>query len=102
MKNLLNKIIKQITIKRIVVLILLLSLAGNAYWLGMNWLKNERGRFYNAGVLKVFLTTLETGIINYTFPEVKNEEGEIMIEKGKKIQLIIPSQCPKPEIKVEE
>lgn len=84
-----NKLKNIFTIKRIFLFVLFVSLAGNACWLGTKWMNKERMKYYNSGVMYVFQKAAELGKVNFTD------------DKGQKIELILPSQCPKLE-KVEK
>lgn len=69
------------TIKIVIVFLLIISALGNLYWFGGNWLKSERAKYYNAGVIYVFQQGEKTGQVNYT-----NQDG-------KTIKLLTPEQC---------
>ena len=70
-----------ITLKRAVILVLLTSLATNAYFFSTRWLTKERTKYYNSGVMYVFQKGLELGKVSFTS------------DKGQKIELILPNQC---------
>lgn len=77
MKEKIKEIFK---LRNIVVLLFIVSLAGNAYFFGMKWLNQERTKYANSGVI---------AIRNYIVKEV-NEKGRVTVQddKGQTVVLI--------------
>jgi hypothetical protein len=64
------------TRNKIIVLILILSIAANGYFFGTRYIDDLRANAFNRGVISVFLSAEQTGKIYFTFPEGTNRAGQ--------------------------
>lgn len=69
MKNILTK-------KRIVALILLLSIGANCWYFGNEWFKKEKAKAFNQGIIFTFQKASEVGEVS-----LKTEQGQITLIK---------------------
>jgi hypothetical protein len=53
-----------IAIKRIVILILILSVSANVYYFGNQWIQKERQEIFDSGVVHVFQVANELGQVS--------------------------------------
>lgn len=74
---------KKIIITIAVVILVIVSLVGNGYFLANNWWQTKKTQLINQGILTVFNIAKENGFVKYTDKD------------GKSIKLIIQTEVAK-------
>ena len=75
---------KFLTIKNIAIIVLILSLSGNFYWFGSQWIQKEKQKYFDAGAVQMRDDIFQIA--------EQNKNITIGNSEGKQIILIVPSQ----------